>query len=51
MLGTAVRALPTRFGQPPELSLWVRSALLGTEHFHWHTGDIEANPVRPSQPK
>jgi UDPglucose--hexose-1-phosphate uridylyltransferase len=36
MLGTAVRALAERFGESPELNLWVRSAPRGAEHFHWH---------------
>jgi UDPglucose--hexose-1-phosphate uridylyltransferase len=36
MIHAALRALATRFGQPPELNLWVRTAPHGTEHFHWH---------------
>jgi UDPglucose--hexose-1-phosphate uridylyltransferase len=36
MLGTAMKALATRFGESPELNLWVRTAPHGTEHFHWH---------------
>jgi UDPglucose--hexose-1-phosphate uridylyltransferase len=36
MLGVAMRALAERFGGPPELNLWVRSAPLDAEHFHWH---------------
>jgi UDPglucose--hexose-1-phosphate uridylyltransferase len=36
MLGTAVRALAARFGESPELNLWVRTAPQGAEHFHWH---------------
>jgi UDPglucose--hexose-1-phosphate uridylyltransferase len=36
MLGTAMRALAKRFGGPPELNAWVRSAPLDAEHFHWH---------------
>jgi UDPglucose--hexose-1-phosphate uridylyltransferase len=36
MLRTAVRALAERFGAPPELNLWVRTAPRGAEHFHWH---------------
>jgi UDPglucose--hexose-1-phosphate uridylyltransferase len=36
MLGTAVGALAQRFGESPELNLWVRTAPEGTEHFHWH---------------
>jgi UDPglucose--hexose-1-phosphate uridylyltransferase len=36
MLGTAVRALAKRFGESPELNLWVRSAPRGAEHFAWH---------------
>jgi UDPglucose--hexose-1-phosphate uridylyltransferase len=36
MLGAAVRALAEHFGESPELNLWVRTAPLGAEHFHWH---------------
>jgi UDPglucose--hexose-1-phosphate uridylyltransferase len=36
MIRTALRALTKRFGQPPELNLWVRTAPRGAEHFHWH---------------
>jgi UDPglucose--hexose-1-phosphate uridylyltransferase len=36
MLRTALRALAARFGEPPELNLWVRTAPRGTEAFHWH---------------
>jgi UDPglucose--hexose-1-phosphate uridylyltransferase len=36
MIRTALRVLATRFGGPPELNLWVRTAPRGTERFHWH---------------
>jgi UDPglucose--hexose-1-phosphate uridylyltransferase len=36
MIRTALRALAERFGRPPELNLWVRTAPRGTESFHWH---------------
>jgi UDPglucose--hexose-1-phosphate uridylyltransferase len=36
MLGRAVSGLAAHFGEPPELNLWVRSAPLGAEQFHWH---------------
>ncbi len=36
MLHTALRALAERFGRPPELNLWVRTAPHDAEHFHWH---------------
>lgn len=36
MLHTALRLLAERFDGPPELNLWVRTAPLGAEHFHWH---------------
>jgi UDPglucose--hexose-1-phosphate uridylyltransferase len=37
MIGTAVRLLARRFGGPPELNLWVRTAPRGDEDgFHWH---------------
>lgn len=36
MLGRAVRALTSLFGNPCQLNLWVRTAPRGVEHFHWH---------------
>ena len=30
------RRSPKRFGGPPELNLWVRTAPRGAELFHWH---------------
>ncbi|HYC80705.1 MAG TPA: hypothetical protein VEB65_02895, partial [Solirubrobacterales bacterium] len=36
MLHTAMRLLTERFGGPPELNLWVRTAPRGAEQFHWH---------------
>jgi UDPglucose--hexose-1-phosphate uridylyltransferase len=36
MIRTAMRALAARFGGPPELNLWVRTAPRGAEHFGWH---------------
>ncbi|HEX7059821.1 MAG TPA: DUF4921 family protein [Solirubrobacterales bacterium] len=36
MIHTALRALAARFGDPPELNLWVRTAPRGAERFHWH---------------
>lgn len=36
MIRTAVRALAARFGEPPEMNLWVRTAPRGAEPFHWH---------------
>lgn len=36
MLGRAVRALAGLFGEEPQLSLWVKTAPRGVEHFHWH---------------
>jgi UDPglucose--hexose-1-phosphate uridylyltransferase len=36
MLHTALRLLAARFGGPPELNLWVRTAPRGAERFHWH---------------
>jgi UDPglucose--hexose-1-phosphate uridylyltransferase len=36
MIRTALRALAARFGRPPELNLWVRTAPRGAEAFHWH---------------
>ena len=36
MLGRAVRALTSLFGDPCQLNLWVRTAPRGVEHFHWH---------------
>ncbi|HSK49428.1 MAG TPA: hypothetical protein VK889_02920 [Solirubrobacterales bacterium] len=36
MIRTAMRVLAARFGSPPELNLWVRTAPRGTEQFGWH---------------
>jgi UDPglucose--hexose-1-phosphate uridylyltransferase len=36
MIRTAMRLLAERFGGPPELNLWVRTAPRGAEQFHWH---------------
>jgi UDPglucose--hexose-1-phosphate uridylyltransferase len=36
MIATAMRVLASRFGAPPELNLWVRTAPHGAEQFHWH---------------
>ena len=36
MLGTAIRALASRFDGLPQLNLWVRTAPRGVEQFHWH---------------
>jgi UDPglucose--hexose-1-phosphate uridylyltransferase len=36
MIRTALRALAARFGRPPELNLWVRTAPHGAAAFHWH---------------
>jgi UDPglucose--hexose-1-phosphate uridylyltransferase len=36
MLRTALHALAERFGGPPEMNLWVRTAPHDAEHFHWH---------------
>lgn len=36
MLRTALRLLAERFGRPPELNLWVRTAPRDAEGFHWH---------------
>ena len=36
MLATAVKALAERFGESPELNLWVRTAPRDAQHFDWH---------------
>jgi UDPglucose--hexose-1-phosphate uridylyltransferase len=36
MIATAMRLLAKRFGAPPELNLWIRTAPHGAEFFHWH---------------
>jgi UDPglucose--hexose-1-phosphate uridylyltransferase len=36
MIATAMRILAKRFGAPPELNLWVRTAPRGADQFHWH---------------
>ena len=36
MLATALRLLTGRFGRPPPLNLWIRTAPRDTETFQWH---------------
>jgi UDPglucose--hexose-1-phosphate uridylyltransferase len=36
MIRIALRLLAERFGRPPELNLWVRTAPRGADRFHWH---------------
>jgi UDPglucose--hexose-1-phosphate uridylyltransferase len=36
MIRTALRVLTERFGAPPELNLWVRTAPHGADQFGWH---------------
>ncbi len=36
MITAAMRVLAARFGSPPELNLWVRTAPRGTDQFQWH---------------
>ncbi|MDX6589742.1 MAG: UDPglucose--hexose-phosphate uridylyltransferase [Solirubrobacterales bacterium] len=36
MIQTALRVLSARFGGPPELNLWIRTAPRGAERFGWH---------------
>lgn len=36
MIHTALRVLAARFGGPPELNLWVRTAPGRDDRFHWH---------------
>ena len=36
MLRTALRALAGRFGELPQLNLWMITAPRGAEQFHWH---------------
>lgn len=36
MIHTALRLLGERFGQTPELNLWIRTAPRGAEAFDWH---------------
>ncbi len=36
MVHTALRLLAERFGRPPELNLWARTAPRGADHFNWH---------------
>jgi UDPglucose--hexose-1-phosphate uridylyltransferase len=36
MIATAMRVLAARFGGPPELNLWIRTAPKDAEQFHWH---------------
>jgi UDPglucose--hexose-1-phosphate uridylyltransferase len=36
MLGTALRALSSRFDGPPDMNLWIRTAPRDAEYFLWH---------------
>ena len=63
-LGDALARLERRFGRPPALNLWVRTAPRGAEHYCWHidvrprlgtpaglelgTG-VDVNPVAPER--
>jgi UDPglucose--hexose-1-phosphate uridylyltransferase len=46
MLHRALGALRDVFGDPPQLNLWVRTAPLGTEEFHWHIDIVPRLTVR-----
>jgi UDPglucose--hexose-1-phosphate uridylyltransferase len=46
MLLTALRLLATRFGAPPEMNLWVRTAPRGAAPFHWHIDIVPRLTVR-----
>ncbi len=46
MIHRAVRALAARFGGPPQLNLWVRTAPAGAEHFCWHVDIVPRLTVR-----
>jgi UDPglucose--hexose-1-phosphate uridylyltransferase len=46
MLRTALRTLAERFGEPPPLNLWVRTAPRGVEAFHWHIDILPRLTVR-----
>jgi UDPglucose--hexose-1-phosphate uridylyltransferase len=46
MIRTALRALSERFGGPPELNLWVRTAPRGAGHFDWHVDVLPRTSVR-----
>jgi UDPglucose--hexose-1-phosphate uridylyltransferase len=48
MIHTALRILSERFGAPPELNLWVRTAPRGTNHFHWHLDIAPRISIRAS---
>ena len=46
MIHTAVQALASRFGSPPQLNLWVRTAPRGVEEFCWHVDLLPRLTVR-----
>jgi UDPglucose--hexose-1-phosphate uridylyltransferase len=46
MIRTAVRALASRFGSPPQLNLWVRTAPRGAGEFCWHVDLLPRLTVR-----
>jgi UDPglucose--hexose-1-phosphate uridylyltransferase len=46
MVRTALRALARRFGELPQLNLWVRTAPRGAEEFCWHVDLLPRLTVR-----
>ena len=46
MIRTALSVLAERFGGPPELNLWVRTAPPGSEGFHWHVDILPRLSIR-----
>ena len=46
MIRTALVALARRFGAPPQLNLWVRTAPRGAEHFGWHVDIVPRLTIR-----
>ena len=48
MIGTALRALGTTFGEVPQLNLWVRTAPRGAEEFCWHIDLLPRLTLRAS---
>jgi UDPglucose--hexose-1-phosphate uridylyltransferase len=46
MIRAALLALAARFGAPPELNLWIRTAPPGSEGFRWHVDIVPRLTVR-----
>jgi len=46
MIRRAITGLAKRFGAPPQLNLWIRTAPRGTEEFCWHVDIVPRLTIR-----